>query len=403
MGAGILLVTTPKEDTMTPTSETNAPAPLSQDELRADFQALVQEKMRAAIRLTLATTLEEELDRFIGAARYARSPERRDQRNGYYPRDLVTTAGKVEQLPVPRSRGGFRTQLFERYQRRQAELDAAIGEMFVFGASTPRVGEVVETLTGSHPSPSTVSRVFHTLEAEFETWKTRPLAARYVYAFADGTYFTVIYDGVGQKMPVLAVVGIGGDGQREVLAFTVGERENQGAWEDLLEQLKQRGVQTVDLWVTDGNQAMLNAIQLKFSQAARQRCVRHKLENVLSYVPDKQRAQVEPELKAIFYQATHAQADQAAAAFCAKFRATYPSAVECLQRDLEACLTFYAFPEAHWKTIRTSNAIERVFEEVKKRSHKMAAAFRNEGSCLLLFFAVIRTLKFRKVAMPTAK
>lgn len=388
---------------MTPTSETNAPAPLSQDELRADFQALVHEKMRAAIRLTLATTLEEELDSFIGVTRYARSPERRDQRNGHYPRDLVTTAGTVEKLPVPRSRGGFRTQLFERYQRRQAELDAAIGEMFVFGASTPRVGEVVETLTGSHPSPSTVSRVFHTLEGEFETWKTRPLAAHYVYAFADGTYFTVIYDGAGQKMPVLAVIGIGLDGQREVLAFTVGERENQGAWEDLLEQLKQRGVQTVDLWITDGNQAMLNAIQIKFAQAARQRCVRHKLENVLSYVPDKQRAQVEPELKAIFYQATRAQADQAAAAFCAKFRATYPSAVECLQRDLAACLTFYAFPEAHWKTIRTSNAIERVFEEVKKRSHKMAAAFRNEGSCLLFFFAVIRTLRFRKVAMPAAK
>jgi len=359
--------------------------------------------MRAAIWLTLATALEEEIEGFIGAPRYARSAQRRDQRNGHYPRDLVTTAGKVENLPVPRSRGGFRTQLFERYQRRQAELDTAIGEIFVFGASTTRVGQVMETLTGNHPSPSTVSRVFHSLEGEFETWKSRPLAAHYVYAFADGTYFTVIYDGAGQKMPVLAVIGIGETGQREVLAFTVGERENQGAWEDLLEQLKRRGVQTVDLWITDGNQAMLNAVQTKFPQAARQRCIKHKLENVLSYVPDKQRDQVEPELRAIFYQANRTQAEQLAAAFCAKFQGTYPSAVACLQRDLEACLTFYAFPEAHWKTIRTTNVIERLFEEVKKRSHKMAAAFRNEGSCLLLFFAVIRTLKFRKVAMPAAK
>jgi putative transposase len=388
---------------MTPTLETNAPAALSQEELRAEFRALLHEKMRTAIWLTLAATLEDEIEGYIGAARYARTPTRRDQRNGYYPRDLVTTAGTVEDLPVPRSRGGFRTQVFDRYRRRQAELDIAIGEMFVFGASTTRVGQVVETLTRNHPSASTVSRVFHSLDDEFAAWKTRALAAHYVYAFADGTYFTVIYDGDGQKMPILAVIGIDEHGQREVLTFTVGERENQAAWEDLLDQLKQHGVQTVDLWITDGNKAMLNAVQIKFPQAARQRCIKHKMDNVLGYVPDKQRAQVEPELKAIFYQANRIQADQAAAAFCEKFRAAYPTAVECLQRDLEACLTFYAFPEKHWKTIRTTNVIERLFDEVKRRSHKMAAAFRNEGSCLLMFFAVIRTLKFHKITMPAAK
>ena len=382
--------------TPTPAPETNAPAPLRQ----ADFQEALHEKLRSAIRLTLTMILEEEVTAFIGAPRYGRTEKRRDQRNGYYARDLVTTAGKCEDLAVPRTRGGFRTQIFERYQRRQAALDTAISEMFVFGTSTARVGEVVETLTGEHPSPSTVSRVFHTLEAEFEAWKTRPLAAHYVYAFADGTYFTVIYDGEGQKMPILAVIGINEKGERDVLAFTVGERENQGAWEDLLEQLKTRGVRNVDLWITDGNQAMLNAVQLKFSQSARQRCVKHKMDNVLSYVPDKQRDQVEPELKAIFYQDNRAQADQVVAAFCEKYSKTYPTAVECLKRDLEACLTFYAFPQAHWKTIRTTNVIERLYNEVKRRSHKMAAAFRNEGSCLLMFFAVVRSLKFRRISMP---
>lgn len=388
---------------MTPTTETNATAAASQEALQTEFRALLHAKIRATIWLTLAATLEDEIEGYIGAARYERAPGRRDQRNGYYTRDLVTTAGKVADLPVPRSRGGFRTQVFEQYHRRQAELDTALGEMFVFGASTRRVGEVMETLTGASASPSTVSRVFHTLDAEFETWKNRPLAAQYVYAFADGTYFTVIYNGEGQKMPILAVLGITATGEREVLAFTVGERENQKAWEDLLEQLKQRNVQAIDLWVTDGNQAMLNAVQAKFPRAARQRCVQHKMENVLSYVPKKQRAHVEPELKAIFYQADRAHADQVATAFAEKFRATYPTAIECLQRDLEACLTFYAFPQAHWKTIRTTNVIERLFGEVKRRSHKMAGAFRNEGSCLLMFFAVIRTLTFRKLAMPVAQ
>ncbi len=388
---------------MTPNAQTTAPAPLGQEELQADFRSLLHEKMRAAIWLTLAATLEEEIEGYIGAARYARTATRRDQRNGYYPRDLVTTVGKLENLPVPRSRSGFRSQVFERYQRRQQELDTAIAEMFVFGASMARVGQVVETLTETRPSPSTVSRVFHTLEAEFEAWKTRPLAPHYVYAFADGTYFTVIYDGEGQKMPILAVIAIGDQGEREVLAFTTGERENQAAWEDLLEQLKQRGVQGVDLWITDGGQAMLNAVKLKFSSSRRQRCAKHKMDNVLGYIPEKQRKQVEPELTAIFYQANRAQADQAAIAFCEKFRPTYPAAVECLERDLDACLTFYAFPEGHWRTIRTNNVVERLLNEVKRRSHKMTAAFRNEGSCLLLFFAVIRTLKFRKVAMPATK
>ena len=382
--------------TPTPTSEPNAPAPLSQ----ADFREVLHEKLRSAIWLTLATILEEEVTAFVGAPRYGRSPTRRDQRNGYYARDLVTTAGKCEDLLVPRTRRGFRTQVFERYQRRQAELDTAISDMFVYGTSTARVGEVVETLTGTHPSPSTVSRVFHNLEEEFTAWKTRPLAAHYIYVFADGTYFTVIYDGEGQKMPILAVIGINPAGEREVLAFTVGERENQGAWEDLLEQLKTRGVQLIDLWITDGNQAMLNAVQRKFSQSARQRCVKHKMENVLSYVPDKQRDQVEPELKAIFYQDSRVQADQVVVAFCEKYALTYPTAVECLKRDLDACLTFYAFPKAHWKTIRTTNVIERLYNEVKRRSHKMAAAFRNEGSCLLMFFAVVRSLKFRRISMP---
>jgi transposase-like protein len=272
--------------------------------------------------------------------------------------------------------------------------------MFVKGVSMEQVGNVIETLTGAHPSPSTVSRVFHSLEAEFEGWKTRPLQAHYRYAFADGTYFTVIYDHTGCKMPILAVVGIDTDGKRDVLAFSVGERENQNAWEDLLENLKERGVATVDLWITDGNKAMLNAIEQKFAPSKRQRCVKHKLENVLGYVPEKQKELVKPELKAIFYQTSREKADQEAAAFIAKYEKVYPTAVDCLKRDLEACLTFYAFPEKHWRYIRTSNIIERLFGEVKKRSHKMAAAFRNENSCMLMFYAIIRSLRLRRISVP---
>ena len=380
---------------MTPKMENTQENTVSQKE----FQSLLQTKLREAVRFTLMTILDEEVEAFIGAGPYQRTTQRRDHRNGTYQRDLGTGIGVIEDLAVPRTRKGFRTQLFERYQRRRAELDEAITDMFVGGVSTSRVGEVVEILTGSKPSASTVSRIYQRLEDEFATWKKRSLAARYVYIFADGTYFTVIYEREGCKMPILAVVGIDEQGERDVLAFSVGERENQAAWEEVLDDLKRRGVQQVDLWITDGNQAMLNAIDLKFSSSQRQRCIRHKMNNVLGYIPESQQAQVEPELKAIFYQESRAKADQEVAAFCEKYAQSYPTAVDCLKRDLEACLTFYAFPKNHWKTIRTTNVIERLFGEVKKRTHKMAAPFRNEDSCLLMFYAVIRSLKFRKIAM----
>jgi putative transposase len=366
------------------------------------FQQVVRERLREAVRTALISILEEEVTAFIGAAPYERSEQRRDYRNGYYTRDLETGVGQIAELPVPRTRGGYQTQLFERYHRRREEVENAIGEMFVKGVSQAQVGQVMETLTGSHPSPSTVSRVFHTLEAEYEQWKSRKLCERYAYAFADGTYFTVIYDGAGCKMPILAVVGIRPSGEREVLGFRVGDRENQQAWEDLLADLKDRGVKRIGLWVTDGNQAMLNAIASTFAESQRQRCVIHKMENVLSYVPTKQREQVEPELRAIFYQDSRQKADQAVVAFVEKYHKIYPTAVACLQRDLNACLTFDSFPKEHWKTIRTNNVSERLFEEVKRRSHKMGAAFRNESSCLLLFYAVVRTLKFQKLKMPAA-
>jgi putative transposase len=384
---------------MAPKSEHTRPSPFSQVS-QAEFTAMVTAQLKEAVRFALTAILQEEVSALIGALPYERSLTRVDQRNGHYHRDLDTTVGHIQDLPVPRTRGGYKTQLFERYARRRPEVDAAISEMFIKGVSTRAVGEVMESLTGSAPSASTVSRVFHTLESEYVVWKSRPLCERYEYVFADGTYFTVIYEGEGCKMPVLVVIGIKPSGEKEVLSFGVGDRENQRAWEGVFEDLRQRGVREVGLLITDGHRAMLNALAAKFPGVARQRCVKHKMENVLGYLPKKHREVVGQELKAIFYQESREAAEQVAAAFCEKYRREYPSAVECLWRDLGACLTFYSFPPSHWKAIRTTNAIERLIEEVKRRSHKMGAAFRNEGSCLLMFYAVIRGVKFQRLTMP---
>lgn len=367
---------------------------------QAGVRELLQEKMMLAIEYTLIQMLDEEVEAYIQAAPYERTKNRRDHRNGTYPRGLGTSMGDIEAIPVPRTRKGFRSQLFDRYRRRQAELDESICQMFVGGVSTEKVGQIVETLSGSHPSPSTVSRVFHTLEEEFATWKKRPLQAHYLYLIVDGTYFSVIYDGEGKKMPILAVIGIDLEGKRDVLGFSTGDRENQQAWEALLTDLKDRGLEKVDLWISDGGKAMINAIESKFLNPKRQRCVRHKMENVLGYIPNEHHDQVYPELRAIFYQENLEKAQQTAAAFLVKHENTYPTACECLKRDLNECLTFYLFPQKHWRYIRTSNAIERLFQEVKKRSHKMAAAFRNEDSCTLLFYAVVRSLNLRNISVP---
>jgi putative transposase len=335
---------------MAPKTENTRPEALSQDE----FTAILTTEMKEAVRLALTSILKAEVTALVGALPYERSISRTDQRNGHYRRDLDTTVGHIESLAVPRTRGGHQTQLFERYSRRRPEVDAAISNMFIKGVSTRQVGEVMESLTGSAPSASTVSRVFHTLEGEYAIWKSRPLSPRYEYVFADGTYFTVIYEGEGCKMPILLVIGIKPDGVREVLGFSVGDRENQVAWEGLFENLKVRGVKEVGLLITDGGQAMLSALAAKFPTVQRQRCMRHKVENVLSYVPRKQREVVGEELKAIFYQESREKAEQVAVAFCEKYRREYPSAVECLWRDYDACLTFYSFPRCHWNTGRQS-------------------------------------------------
>ena len=381
---------------MAPKTEDTRPVAMSQDE----FTAMLTTEMKEAVRVALTTILEAEITALVGALPHERSVTRTDRRNGHYARDLDTTMGHIDELAVPRTRGGHRTQLFERYARRRPELDEAISGMFIKGVSTRGVGEVMETLTGSSPSASTVSRVFHTLEGEYQAWKSRPLSPRYEYLFADGTYFTVIYENEGCKMPILVVIGIKPSGEREVLGFSVGDRENQRAWEGVFEDLKHRGVKEVGLLITDGHQAMLNAISAKFPGVARQRCIKHKMGNVLGYLPKKHREVVGEELKASFYQEKREDAERVALAWCEKYRREYPSAVECLWRDYDACLTFYSFPPEHWRAIRTTNAIERLIEEVKRRSHKMGAAFRNEASCLLMFYAVIRGVKFQRLTMP---
>jgi putative transposase len=301
---------------------------------------------------------------------------------------LVTGVGALKALPVPRTRKGFQTQVFQRYKRRQAELDQVICEMFVQGLSMVRVGTVVEGLTGTQPSPSTVSRVFHTLEDEFQVWKSRTLAVHYVYVFADGTYFSVIYADEGHKMPILAVVGINEAGEREVLGFTVGERENQQAWADLLDDLKQRGLAQVDLWITDGSPPC--SMPCRSSSPTLNASAVSSTSWTMCWVTSRTHSTSRPDRNCA-PSSTRSRARK-------PIRSSRPF-VPSTRRSIPPPSN--AFPKTHWKTIRNNNVIERLFGEVKKHSHKMAAAFRNEERSLLMFYAVTRSLRFQNLRMPT--
>lgn len=153
-------------------------AELDPQAAHASFRVFVQEQMRQAIRTTFIDILEEEVTQFIGAERYARTTSRREQRAGYRSRTLGTTVGIIDDLPIPRTRGGFHTQLFDHYQRRMTEVDTLLRDMFIGGVSQQTVSTVVEQVTGTPASPSTISRVFHSLEAEFATWQKRTLPTR---------------------------------------------------------------------------------------------------------------------------------------------------------------------------------------------------------------------------------
>jgi putative transposase len=381
-----------------PQAQDSTPDVLEQE----DFVQEVMQRVRAVARAVFEQAMEEELTTFLQALPYQRNPQRKGRRNGYYTRGLLTSFGPLPHLKVPRSREGpFHSQLYSRYRRRQKRVDQAISEMFIKGVSTRKVGEVTGLLMEEKPRAATVSRVFQSLREECEAWRRRPLESHYRYIYLDGVYFSVGYEDSFVKEPVLAALGVNLKGEKELLGYGPGDKESLEAWKGFLGELKERGLKEAQLFITDGSQAVIGAVEELFPTARRQRCVVHKLRNVDSKVPCPLQEEVREAAKHIFYQGDKEQARQEAEAFCLKWGEVIPEGVACLQRDLEDCLSFYDFPKEHWRYIRSNNTLERLFEEVKRRTRLMGA-FRNEKSCILLFYAVTRAIRWQRMPVPEA-
>jgi len=300
------------------------------------------------------------------------TPHRKGYRNGSYQRDLATSSGTIEVLDVPRDREGrFHTHIFDRYQRYEQQVADGLTQMFVAGTSTHKVGEVAQTLMRVAPSVSAVSRLNHTLTEQFEAWRGRSLLPHYRILYLDGIHFTVRHGEKTDSTIILTALGVNLEGNKDVLALRTCAEEDKDGWSCLLQYVRRCGATQVDLIVTDGHEGLLAAVSALFPATPRQRCVVHKERNVLNAIPHRERKEVSAELAGSFRAATKEEAQLNLAAFKAKYQKRYPEAIRSLCEDEEHLLTFYAFPQVMHRYIRTTNAIESFFSNVRQRTDQI--------------------------------
>jgi putative transposase len=375
------------------TSEQASPLLPEQHTFHEHLRALT----RSAVRVVIEEVMREELKQFLGAAWGESTPERKGYRNGTYTRDLATSSGPIEGLEVPRDREGqFQTQAFDRYQRYEPQVAEGLTQMFVAGVSTQKVGEVAQTLMGVAPSASTISRLNQTLTEQFETWRERPLQAHWRIVYLDGVHFHVRHGDMTDSTIILTALGVDLEGNKEVLALRACAEESKDGWMDLLQDMRTRGATQANLIVTDGHDGLLAAVSALFTATPRQRCVVHKQRNVINAIPKRERGAVATELAGIWKAATKEEALTQLAAFQGKYQKRYPEAVRSLMEGEEHLLTFYAFPQVMHRYIRTTNAIESFFSNVRQRTDQIDS-FTTETSCLTIVWAVMQDIHLPRI------
>jgi putative transposase len=349
-----------------------------EDLLRAMVQRLVQE------------TIQTEFDQFIGAGPYQRSGERRGWRNGHKPRTFRTRVGKLE-LRIPQDREGrFQPSVFERYERSEKALVAAMIEMYIHGVSTRKVSKIVEQLCGHLISASAVSAVTKKLDDEVTAWRRRSLAGkRYRYLIIDAHYEQLRREGSVRSTAVLWVVGIDENGYREHLGLWSGSAESLETWGSVFRDLVDRGVAGVEMTVSDEHLGLVQALKRYFPHAAHQRCTVHYLRNALAHVSSTAWKQdVREGLRDVWAAPTHKEAEERLQRLVAKARKRVPNLAEWLERTAHETLTFldHAAPE-HRRLLKTTNSMEHDHAEVRRRS-RVVRIFPNEASLIRLLGAL---------------
>jgi putative transposase len=361
----------------------------TREEWKAALLELVKEGdyLRTVVEEVVQQILEAEMDETLGAGKSERTGNRRGYRSGYYQRTLVTRVGKLE-LRVPQDRQGhFRTEVFERYQRSEKALVGALAEMYVQGVSTRKVKAITEELCGHEFSAATVSRINQSLDGELEKFAERRLEEDYPYLILDARYEKVREDGVVRSQAVQVAIGINREGRRCVLAVGLANRESTSSWREFLLALKQRGLRGVELVVSDDHAGLKQAIAEILPEAAWQRCYVHFLRNALDYLPRKAHDDCLVELRWLYDRHDLEQARQDLAGWLKKWEAKYPKLCNWVEANIEETFTFYRLPAEHHKHLKSTNMLERINEEIKRRT-LVVRIFPNTASCLRLVRAL---------------
>jgi putative transposase len=355
------------------------------EDFEHDVKLDVEARVRQGVKAVLEEVLEEEMSEHLKAGYRELTPTRRGERNGYYQRNLVTPAGKIERLTVPRDREGeFVTEVFERYKRMTGDVEEAVLEMYLSGISVRKIAGVTDALSKVRIGKDAVSRIASRLQEEQREWRERSLEEKaYPYLYLDATYLKVRWGARVSSLALLACVGVDEEGFREVLAVEVAGTEKGAAYASLLQGLIDRGLSGVHLVISDDHEGIKAAVSGELPGAEWQRCTVHFERNILAHVPASSMAEVAEDLKAIFKVRRVKTARALAEEFVELYAKRFPKAVSVFEAGIEDALTYLSYPGSHHARIRTTNMLERLFKEVKRRT-RVVGVFPNEVSASTL-------------------
>lgn len=367
---------------------------------------IVRTEMPEAVGDYLSRVMQLELTRFLGRQPYERVEVEPNHRNGSYPRRFALKGIGEVAVKVPRDRkGDYQTRVIPRSQQYEDELRQDIAIMFLGGLSTRTLSMISQRLLGHRISAGEVSRCSRQLVTAIEHWRSRDLShVKIKYLFCDGVNFEMRAGRTIQKVSVLVAIGVTETGQREVIGIQSGDKESAASWREFFKDLKRRGLnsQYVTLGIMDGLPGLEKVFREEFQKGKVQRCQVHVARNVLAKVPQKLKQQVADDIRSIFYASSKEKALAFSTGFRERWQKDLPSAVKCLQNSLDSCLTFFDFPEEEWISLRTTNIIERLNKEFKRRTKPMEIVA-GENACytLLAFISIKMELYWR--ANPVGK
>jgi putative transposase len=343
--------------------------------------------VRAAVQDFVQAALEAEMTEVLAAEKGERTGGRLGYRSGYYQRALITRVGTLE-LRVPQDRAGrFSTELFERYQRSEKALVGTLAQMYVQGVSTRKVKAVTEALCGHSFSASSISAINKTLDESLKAFSERRLPDAHPYLILDARYERIREGGVITSQAVLVAVAVDWDGRRQILAVELANRESRSSWRDFLLSLRKRGLSGVEFVVSDDHAGLKAAIREVLPEAVWQRCYVHFLRNALDYVPRKVDDDCLRELRWFYDRRELAEVRRDIAAWLAKWQSKYPKLCAWVEENIEETLSYYRLPLPHHKHMKSTNMLERLNQEIKRRTH-VVRIFPNPESCLRLVRAL---------------